>query len=126
MAQIEADNYNITLPITIAAEANACFMQPAQLTDVDASGKTTIYLRPYECATQSGAQILATAVGGKIESQLIVRLKVSPIIRTVIWPDNSSSLAGWYLYNWLILHGWTWSGGLTNGSPLTWTAPPER
>jgi hypothetical protein len=70
--------------------------------------------------------MLATAVGGSINGQLIPSLKVSPTIYTVIWPDNSSSLAGWYIYNWLILHGWNWSGGIDVGSPLAWTAPAAK
>ena len=126
MSQIEANNYNISLGITTAAEADNCFMHPSQLTDVDASGKTKIYLRPYECASLSGAQMLAEVTKGSYEGQLVLSLKVSPTIYTNIWPDGSSSLSGWYIYNWLILHNWTWSGGIYSGSPLLWTPPPVR
>ena len=115
----QSDNYAIDLG---TFDPNACFQQPAQLEEITGDGVVN-WLTPMYCATQAAAQMLAAAVKGQVQGRIVAQMVMSPTIYDVVFPDGSKTMAGYFLYWYLVLKGWTPSGGFQRQSPLTWTAP---
>lgn len=123
----QASDYSIDLG---KIDPDSFFELPADLLEVSQNGVRT-YLSPMYCATEAGADQLAAVVKGLVTRRPNAGMLVSPMFRSVVFPDGSETLAGWYLWNWLTLHNYTWDGGnwqfkngVWVGVPLTWTAPP--